>query len=254
VAEKKRNKVEADEIEFFANYYENQAYNPTGWRLRLRRELHSLLRRAGKNRLRRVLSLGCGDGQFELMMAPHAEHVTGLDISPEAIALARRRTAEAKVTNIDFRCEPLSELNWAETYDAIVCLGFLHHVPEAELLTLLRQIHAHLVPGGLFYAEDPNVNGVLRKAGRVIWGDDRYNRYHSPDERELDPSQVGSLLRQAGFSTVRIGYIDLTLIPALFILAKGPTWPLYICTAVDWLWCHFVLARWASGFTTFARR
>ena len=77
---KQRNSIEADEITFFANYYEDQAYNPTGWRLRLRRELRSLLHQAGEYHLRRVLSIGCGDGQFELMMAPYAEHVTGLDI------------------------------------------------------------------------------------------------------------------------------------------------------------------------------
>lgn len=251
--EKKRNKVEANEIAFFANYYENQAYNPTGWRLRLRRELRSLLRQAGEHRLRRVLSLGCGNGQFELMMAPHAEHVTGLDISPEAIALARRMTANARVDNVEFRCQPLSELSWSETYDTIVCLAFLHHVSPADLLTLLRQIYDHLVPGGFFYAEDPNVHGILRKIGRVILRDG-YERYHSPDERELNPSEIVSLLRQTGFTRVRIGYIDLTLIPALFILAKGPTWPLYACTVLDWLWCHSPLARLASGFTTFARR
>jgi predicted TPR repeat methyltransferase len=76
---KERSAIETGEIEFFAPYYEAQAYNTTGWRLRLQRQLHSLLRVAGQP-LKRVLSLGCGDGQFELMLAAHAEHVTGLDI------------------------------------------------------------------------------------------------------------------------------------------------------------------------------
>jgi 2-polyprenyl-3-methyl-5-hydroxy-6-metoxy-1,4-benzoquinol methylase len=251
--EKQRKEIEADEIKFFANYYKDQAYNPTGSRLSLRRELRSLLHQVGEYHLRHVLSLGCGDGQFELMMAPYAEHVTGLDISPEAIALARRKAADAGVHNVEFRCQPLSELSWNETYDAVVCLAFLHHVPSAELLALLRQVYDHLVPGGFFYAEDPNINGILRKIGRVILRGG-YDRYHSPDERELDPAEIASLLRQTGFTRVQIGYIDFTLIPALFILAKGPTWPLYACAAVDWLWCRFPLARLASGFTTFARR
>lgn len=35
---------------------------------------------------------------------------------------------------------------------------------------------------------------------------DKYGSYHTPDERERDPSEVTSLLRQAGFTAVRIGY------------------------------------------------
>jgi 2-polyprenyl-3-methyl-5-hydroxy-6-metoxy-1,4-benzoquinol methylase len=251
--ESQRSNVETEEIKFFANYYEDQAYNPTGWRLRLRRELGSLLRKSGTARLGRVLSLGCGDGQFELMLAARAAHVTALDISPEAIALARRKATDAGVANVEFRCQPLSELSWNETYDAVVCLAFLHHVPGGELPVLLRRVHDHLVPGGFFYAEDPNVHGMLRKVGRVVLRGG-YDRYHSPDERELDPVEVTSLLGQTGFRNVKVGYIDFTLIPALFVLAKGPAWPLYGCVAVDWLWCRLPLARWASGFTTFARK
>jgi SAM-dependent methyltransferase len=145
----------------------------------------------------------------------------------------------------------LSELNWNDTYDTIVCLAFLHHVPPAELPELCRQAYDHLAPNGLFYAEDPNINGILRKVGHVLLGR-RYDHYHSPDERELDPPEVKSLLEQAGFHRVGIGYIDLALIPGLFVLAKGPTWPLYVFTVLDWIWCHSPFAALASGFTTSA--
>ena len=253
MGEKHQNKIEAEEKKFFANYYADQAYNSVGCRLRLRRELRSLLKQAGQYKAKRVLSLGCGDGQFELMLAPQAEHITALDISSEAIALAKRNAAEAEVCNVEFRCHPLSELSWSETYDGVICLAFLHHVPPKELGILLRQVYDHLVPGGFFYAEDPNVHGILRKIGRVILGTG-YDRYHSPDERELDPTELASLLRETGFATVRIDYIDLTLIPAQYLLRKGPAWPFYACAAVDWFWCRLPLARLASGFTTFARR
>jgi SAM-dependent methyltransferase len=253
MVDNERQKIDERETAFFAGYYEDQRYNPVGWRLRLRRELRSLLNLAGGNRLGRVLSIGCGDGQFELMLARHAEHVTGLDLSPAAIGLAKRQAADRGVHNVEFRRQPLSESSWNETYDAVVCLAFLHHVPPNELLPLLRQVHEHLVPGGWFYAQDPNVHGILRKIGRVVLRGG-YDHYHSPDERELDPAEIESLLRRTGFDDVRIGYIDLTLIPALYILANGPGWPLHACAAVDWLWCRLPVARWASGFTTFARR
>ena len=246
-------RVEADEIAFFEKYYDNQAYHPVGWRLRLTRELHSVRRAAGEVRLQRVLSLGCGDGQFERMLAPFAEQITALDISPQAIEVANRKAAQAQISNIDFRCLPLSELSWDDQFDAIICLAFLHHVPEVELPELLRQVFAHLKPGGLFYSQDPNRHGLLRKIGRLLLGA-RYDKFHSPDERELVPSDLTAKLRAAGFDSAQTGYIDFTLIPALFILTNGPGAPFYLCEAIDWIWCHSPFAPWASGFYAFAKK
>lgn len=250
---KSQKSIEGDEVDFFANYYEGQAYNPTGWRLRLERELRSFKNQAGVQGVGRVLSLGCGDGQFELLLAPFAEQVIGLDISPEAISLANRKASEAGIENVEFRCQALSDLQWNETYDAVICLAFLHHVPPADLGILLGQVVRHIHPGGFLYTQDPNRRGILRKLGRQLMGP-RYARYHSPDEYELDPGELAALLKQVGFKDVKIRAIDLTLIPALFLLARGPTWPLYLCAAVDWVWCHSPLAGWASGFTAVARK
>jgi 2-polyprenyl-3-methyl-5-hydroxy-6-metoxy-1,4-benzoquinol methylase len=246
-------RVEAEEIAFFERIYESQAYHAFASRLQLARELHSIRRAAGDVRLQRVLSLGCGDGEFELMLAPFAEEVTALDISPQAIEAAKRKAGEAEITNVDFRCLPLSELSWDSQFDAIICLAFLHHVPEVDLPDLLRQAFTHLKPGGFFYSQDPNRHGVLRKIGRLVLGA-KYDEFHSPDERELVPRDLTAILRAAGFDSVQIGYIDLTLIPASFILTRGPGAPFYLCLGLDWIWCHSPFARWASGFYALARK
>ncbi|HET9477529.1 MAG TPA: class I SAM-dependent methyltransferase [Dehalococcoidia bacterium] len=253
MTQRKNEKVEAGEIAFFERVYSEGAYHPVGWRLRLSRELNSLRRAAGELRLERVLSLGCGDGQFELMLAPYAQQITALDISPQAIEIAKRNAARAKVTNVDYRCIALSELNWDAQFDAVICLAFLHHVPEPDLPDLLKQSFAHLKPGGLFYSQDPNQNGLLRKVGRVAMGK-TYHKYHTPDERELVPGRFAADLRGAGFGSVHIGYIDVTLIPAYFVLTRGPGAPFYFCRALDWAWCHSPLARWASGFYAFGTK
>ncbi len=245
--------LEAKEIEFFAKYYENEAYNPVGWRLRLNREVRSLRRTMRAGTLGRVLSLGCGDGQFELLIAPWAKQVVGLDISPQGIEIAKRKAECAGVHNVQFRCMSFSELNWDEQFDTIICLAFLHHVPEPEVAGLLKHCFAHLSPGGVFYSQDPNRNGVLRKLGRMMLGG-RLDKYHSPDERELVPAELAGQLEAIGFRPVRIRHIDLTLIPALFILAKRVTWPLYFCRGLDFLWCNSPLARWSSGFAAVAEK
>lgn len=238
---------------FFDDYYANRAFHPHGERLRLERELRSLLRASGTRPIGRVLSVGCGDGEFELLLAPHAEHVTGVDLSPEAIRIAREAAARDRVRNVEFRCSTAAELDTRDRFDTIVCLAFLHHVPEAELRGFLDGMLARLIPGGLLYSQDPNVHGLLRKIGRAVMGR-RYDTYHTADEREIDPGAHSALLHETGFVDVRIEPIDLTLIPAMFLLRNGPAWPLRACVWVDRLWCATPLGRWATGFAAAARR
>jgi len=244
---------EEEERAFFARYYGERGYHPLGWRLRMERDLRVLRKSTSAPSLGRTLSIGCGDGAFELLFAPHARTVLGVDLSPEAVAVAERARARAGAQNVSFQCGSFRDLSWSEGFDTIVCLAFLHHVPEAELAGFLRACHECLAPGGLFFSQDPNVRGVLRSLGRVVLGR-RYAHYHTPDERELDPAELEGQLRAAGFVSVAIRHVDLTLIPACFLLARGPGFPLRLAALADRLWCATPLAPWSSGFTAAARR
>lgn len=223
-----------------------------GWRLRLERDARLLRAAAPGGRLGRVLSVGCGDGQFELGIAPFAEHVVGVDLSPEAVAAAERARAASGVANAEFRCQPLADLAWSETFDTIVCLAFLHHVPDSELAGFLSTVRRHLRAGGIFYSQDPNAEGLLRKVGRVVLGA-RYDAYHTPDERELVPRELAAALRTAGFASLDVRYVDLVLIPALYLWRRGAAWPMHAAAFVDRVFCASPLARLASGFAVIAR-
>lgn len=251
--EEARQRSESDERAFFARYYAEARYHPLGWRLRMQRDLRVLRAAAGARGLGRTLSIGCGDGAFELLLAPHARSVVGVDISPEAIAAAERARAAAGAANVSFRCASFRDLDRSESFETIACLAFLHHVPEPELPGFLEACHARLEPGGLFFSQDPNVRGVLRAVGRAALGE-RYHAYHSPDERELDPGELARVLRAAGFAEVAIRHVDLTLIPACFVLRRGPGLALRLAALVDRIWCATPLARWSSGFAAVARR
>jgi cyclopropane fatty-acyl-phospholipid synthase-like methyltransferase len=200
-----------------------------------------------------VLSVGCGDGDFERMLAPHATRVVGIDISPEGIEIAQKQTSAAGISNVEFRCLSAYDLEWDERFDTIVCLAFLHHVAVEEFSRFLTLVYEHLNPGGISYSQDPNIHGVLRTIGRVVMGEN-YDTYHSPDERELDPEQLRAALREVGFAEVQITPIDLTLIPALYMLAKKPGWPLHLCALADRIWCASPFAKWASGFAAVAHK
>jgi SAM-dependent methyltransferase len=200
-----------------------------------------------------VVSVGCGDGAFELMLASRAESVLGVDLSPEAIETARRAQAASGLSNVEFRCVSLADLVLTERFDTFVCLAFLHHLPAVALAEFFRTASACLEPDGLFYSQDPNVHGLLRLIGRRVMGR-RYDAYHSADERELDPGEVSAALAAAGFRDIGIRYIDLTLIPSLHALVRGPDAIFHVCDAVDRRWCASPLARWASGFAVVARK
>ena len=245
-------RIEDDERRFFARYYAEQTYHPVGWRLRLERDARILRAAAPGGRLGRVLSVGCGDGQFELLLAPVAERVTGIDLSPEAIAAAEKARTATGIDNVEFRCQTLADLRWDDSFDTIVCLAFLHHLPEPDLLNFLSTARRHLHPGGLFYAQDPNARGILRAVGRRLMGQ-RYHAFHTPDERELDPDEMVSALRAAGFGAVEVRFVDLTLIPALYLWKRGASWPMRLAAAIDRVWCAGPFARWASGFAVIAR-
>lgn len=51
----------------------------------------------------RLLDVGCGPGSLTLLLAPLFETVVGVDADPDMLAEARRRAADAKITNIEWR-------------------------------------------------------------------------------------------------------------------------------------------------------
>jgi SAM-dependent methyltransferase len=246
-----RSEVEERERDFFGHHYEEGFTNPAGVELRVRRELRALQRCMQGRRIGRVLSVGCGDAHFECLLAPHADSVVGIDLSPDGIEKARARAAVLGLGNLELRCQTISELPRGEVFDGVVCIGLLHHIPEAALQEVLHGLHGHLRPGGFLFAREPSRRGMLRAIGRLVLGA-RYDRYHSPDERELDPEAVAAQLRAAGFASVEIGWIDVSLIPGHYLFPRAPRWLMSAFAVFDRAFCATPLARWASGFTLFA--
>ncbi|MCB1689163.1 MAG: class I SAM-dependent methyltransferase [Halioglobus sp.] len=245
----------ASEIEFFSEQYGEQQYNPVGFRLRLMRDVKLLLREFAGARPRRLLSVGCGQGEFELMIAPYVDEVVALDLSPEAIEIAQSNARKLGVGNVSYICQPFEELEWEGRFDVIVCVAFLHHVPVGDMGSFLMQCHGHLEEGGFLYSSDPNINGILRKIGRVVLGRN-YDEYHTPDERELDTGELCDALQRAGFSSVSLRYTDFFLIPASYILARWPGIFMHAIAWVDRFLCSMprLVASQASTFAAVSRK
>lgn len=161
-----------------------------------------ILRLTGAGKQSRVLSLGCGIGDTELLLAPHVAEVVGVDLSPAAIRQARSDAARLGIRNARFE----EGTTAAGRYDVAIAIFFLHHLPDEELDRLPARIAQWLTPGGVFYTLDPSARRLSGAVGRrLIPG--LMKRYQTPDERELDPDTTGDRFRNAGFA-VRVGTYD----------------------------------------------
>jgi SAM-dependent methyltransferase len=189
----------------------------------------------------RVLSLGCGIGDTELLLAPKVGEVVGVDLSPSAIRQARADAARLGITNAKF-----VEGSDAEgRYDAVIAIFFLHHLPDAELAALAARLRQWLVPGGAFYSLDPSARRLSGKVGRLLIPG-MMKRYQTEDERELIPESTAALFG----GEVKIYDFGSSPLAGLF-----PGWRAgyRIARGLDDALLQTPLARWGSNFEILAR-
>jgi SAM-dependent methyltransferase len=163
-----------------------------------------LLRLLPEARSARVLSLGCGIGDTEILLAPHVRELCGVDLSPTAIRQATEDAARAGRGNTRFVEGSLDSVDGK--FDLVFGIFFLHHLPDAVLAAAPARIAGLLTPGGLVYALDPNRYRLSGAIGSLLIPK-LMRKYQSEDERELDPSRTAELFRGAGFAC-RVGYYD----------------------------------------------
>jgi SAM-dependent methyltransferase len=211
------------------------------------------LSRARPNAADRVLSLGCGDGGIELRLASYVGEVVATDISPVAIEQARLAAASVGVTNIRFMVSPPG-FDWSSfgRFDVVSAFAFLHHLDDAAMQATLVGARQILRPGGRFYSADPSRRRLVGRLAWLVRG--TYARYHSPDERELDPEQVGALARGAGFADATLRYTDFFLGPLAWLAPGTPAWLASPLSAMDDAALAVPgLRRYASSFSLLAR-
>ncbi len=117
-------------------------------------------RAEAKRRGGQVLELGCGTGQKLIPIASDGVPCVGLDLSPDMLAAARRKSDESGVV-VDWVQGDMTSFDLGRTFDLVFVTGnSLLHLHEGEdLISCFRSVRRHLAPGArlIFDVFNPSV-------------------------------------------------------------------------------------------------
>jgi 2-polyprenyl-3-methyl-5-hydroxy-6-metoxy-1,4-benzoquinol methylase len=102
----------------------------------------------------RVLDVGCGIGLLSSVLAVcrAPRQVFGIDVSEPAIEKARTSRV-CEFADLRFECLPAFGFP-ADTFDVVLCIDVLHHVPPADQWRFLELVCQRVQPGGLLLFKD----------------------------------------------------------------------------------------------------
>ena len=149
----------------------------------------------------RVLDVGCGPAYY-FDWLPEVEYV-GFDTSERYVAYARRRYGERG----DFRCEILTaeHLSKLGQFDAVLLLGLLHHLDDADSASLLDLSAKALAPGGRVVSCDTTVHEGQRRVSRWMSENDRGGYVRRPESYDsLARARFGELETHLLYDLTRV--------------------------------------------------
>lgn len=148
---------------------------------------------------RRVLDVGCGGGLLTEALTRHGAHVTGIDMAPAMVEVARLHAHESQLS-IDYElCSAEAYAERAvEPFDVITCMELVEHVPSPG--SLLAAVTRLLRPGGHLFVS--TINRTLRSFLLAIVGAEYLLRLLPRGTHEyarlLRPSELARLGRSQG--------------------------------------------------------
>jgi len=157
-------------------------------------KLDLVCRKLGLKPGMRVLDVGCGWGSFALHAAQHfGADVVGVTLSVEQAAMARKRAADAGLTErVDIRVQDYRDVEDGP-FDAISSIGMSEHVGREQIQHYASQLHGLLRPGGRLLN-----HAISWNAGPTAADPDSFiPRYVFPDGEMLSLSEMVAALESA---------------------------------------------------------
>lgn len=120
------------------------------------RALPEIVKLFKKNRIKRILALGCGSGRNIIYLTRHGFETYGIDSSKIGIKIAKEwlreegLKANLKVTSI-YKRLPYKK----NSFGAILCISALHHGKIKNIKKAIKEIKRILKPKGLLFLTVP---------------------------------------------------------------------------------------------------
>jgi len=146
----------------------------------------------------RLLDVGCGWGSMVRHAAEHhGVRATGITLSVEQAAYARKRIAEAGLTDrVDIRVQDYRDVEDGP-YDAISSIGMAEHVGNERYLEYAGTLYSLLRPGGRLLNHQIARRPLIDEEAYRI--DEFIDRYVFPDGELAPVGATIARLEQAGF-------------------------------------------------------
>ena len=147
-----------------------------------------------------ALDVGCGAGLLAEPLARLGATVTGIDASPEVIAVAREHSGKSGLA-IDYRAGDVQQLDGQ--FDLVTCMEVVEHVADPALF--LQALSRRLAPGGLLVMSTPNATGwsklmmitLAEGLGRIPRGTHDFDKF-------IGPERMKQLMADAGLKCLDV--------------------------------------------------
>lgn len=190
---------------FYDDYWKTSLHTSDKWSDdRLQKTLGPLLP------LERVLDYGCGTGEpYQQQVAAAVEHYTGADVAPMAVTKARAKGYHALLIDPQTGAVDVSDAS----YDGAMSVEVFEHLFDP--LQSAKELYRLLKPGGVVILTVPNFGyhecrllALLRAQVPSEPENARINRFNGVHIRFFSKLMLARLLRDAGFTEVRVGSFD----------------------------------------------
>lgn len=162
----------------------------------------------------KVLDVGCGVGALSLYLASNGAVVTGVDISPRAIAIARDAAHQTKLNKqVEFQTGGLV-LAKKGTYDLVLCSEVIEHIPDDH--SFITRLASQLKPGGVLMLTTPSSDNLLYNLGYYDQFDQEVGH-----QRRYTPYNLHQLLATTDLKPVALRQVEGPLRNILFTSKLG---------------------------------
>lgn len=158
----------------------------------------------------RVLDVCCGTGASAIpaaMRVGATGSVLGVDLADALLELARNKSQQQGLKNIEFQCADFSNLDLpSESFEAIVCVFGIFFLPDME--AAVAELWRMLRPGGTLAITSWGAR-VFEPANRTFWNaieserPDLYRQF-TPWDRISEPASLQALVKSCGAIDVEV--------------------------------------------------